>query len=240
MTHLTCAVILAAGSGQRLKAMLPDKPKGFIELDGLPIIERSIRQLKQAGIDEIIIVTGYAAGYYEALAQRCPELRLVNNAAYDSTGTLHSLYCARALVRRRDFLLLESDLIYEDRALSRLIAFHEPDAILTSGFTHATDEVYVSAQAGRVVKLSKQRAELDQVVGEEIGISKFSSGVYEALCHYAEETFQSRPDLSYEDGINGIASAIPIFCCHVEDLIWSEIDTPFHLERVKRDILPRL
>ena len=90
MTHLTCAVILAAGRGQRLKSVLPDKPKGFIELDGLPIIERSIRQLKQAGLSEIIIVTGYAAGYYEALAQRRQLLNeMQKNAAQmkQTTGT---------------------------------------------------------------------------------------------------------------------------------------------------------
>ena len=86
---------------------------------------------------------------------------------------MYSLYCAREEISG-PILLLESDLVYEDRALQTLLRFPSPDALLISGFTYATDEVYVSQQNGLLAGLSKQQSELNNIVGELVGISKFS------------------------------------------------------------------
>lgn len=239
MTYPKSAVILAAGIGERLKAVLPDRPKGFIELAGSPIIERSIHQLRRIGITEIVIVTGYRSEYYKALALRHPEICLIENEEYANSGSMYSLYCAQEYVRD-SFFLLESDLVYEDRALTALVNFPRLNGILTSGFTYSTDEVYVGTNGERIVRLSKQRAELQDVVGELVGISKISLDVYEAMIHHAEERFQQNPLMCYEDGVNGVAQGVPVYYCKVDDLIWAEIDTPFHLERVRQKIMPQL
>lgn len=59
MSRVRTAVILAAGIGSRLRNIHNDKPKGFLQLGDKPIIEESIARLVFAGINEIIIVTGY-------------------------------------------------------------------------------------------------------------------------------------------------------------------------------------
>jgi 2-aminoethylphosphonate-pyruvate transaminase len=64
------AVILAAGMGIRLGSELTDRPKGFLELGDRPIIEESVQRLSDAGIERIVIVTGYGAEHYEKLAAR--------------------------------------------------------------------------------------------------------------------------------------------------------------------------
>ncbi len=64
------AVILAAGMGTRLRDAHSGMPKGFVELDGTPIIEMSLLRLEAAGITDVVIVTGYAAEHYAALAER--------------------------------------------------------------------------------------------------------------------------------------------------------------------------
>ncbi len=65
------AVILAAGMGIRIRGTIDTVPKGFISIDGETLIERSIRKMKQCGIESITIVTGHLSHYYDVLAQRC-------------------------------------------------------------------------------------------------------------------------------------------------------------------------
>ena len=69
------------------------------------------------------------------------------------------------------FLLLESDLFYEERALDAVLACPDADVLLTSGPTGATDEVWVEASAdGRLVAMSKDDKDLEHVTGELVGI----------------------------------------------------------------------
>lgn len=234
-----CAVILAAGIGQRLEPVWRDRPKGFIELAGLPIVERSIQQLIAYGIVRIVVVTGYAAEYYRALAHRYPMLQLVHNEYYATSGHMYSLYCARHWISG-DFLLLESDMVYERRGLATLLHHATTNAILTSGFTQSGDEVFVSTAGDRVVKLSKDAAELANITGELVGITKISQAMFAAMVAHAEWHFQHSLNLPYEACINGVTSALKVGSCHVEDLVWAEIDTPAHLARVQQIIWPCL
>ena len=233
------AVILAAGCGTRLSSVLPDRPKGMLELNGLPIVERSIQQLIAMGIDDILIVTGFAADYYAYLAQRFRQVRLINNDDYAQTSSMASLACARDNIQG-SFLLLESDLIYEQRGLEALINFPKANAILSSGFTNSGDEVYVGIQNGQIVELSKKPNYPEAIMGELVGVSKISGQMYQAMLTYAQAYCQPDKKLEYEGCITGIASETPVFSCMIEDLIWAEIDTPEHLARVKRRILPKL
>src|SRR5690606_19262399 len=119
--------------GTRLAGELADRPKGFLELGARPIIEESLERLEAAGIAEVIIVTGHLRDHYERLAaRRSGFVRTVHNERYAESGSLYSLQCAREAVSG-DFLLLESDLIYEPRALRTLLDLGSEDAVLLSG-----------------------------------------------------------------------------------------------------------
>jgi choline kinase len=239
MTQPTSAVILAAGVGKRLSSVLPDKPKGFIELAGTAIVERSIKQLLSIGIQRITIVTGYASAYYEKLAGQYPHIVLVHNPDYAVFGSMFSLYCARNYMHGT-FLLLESDLVYETRALTELVACPKANAILMSGFTQSGDEVFISTEGPSVLKLSKDQNKLYNITGELVGIVKISPEMFDAMIKFAETTFQKCPQLYYEECINGITAHLQVFHHKVDDLIWAEIDTPEHLQRVVHYIVPQL
>ncbi|MBT8131873.1 MAG: phosphocholine cytidylyltransferase family protein [Gammaproteobacteria bacterium] len=228
--------------GTRLREAHSGKPKGFVELDGRPIIEHSIARLEQAGVSDIVIVTGYAAEYYEQLAlQRDGLIRTVHNAEYADSGSMYSLYCARDCIDD-DFLLLESDLVYESRALDVLIDSEWPDAVLLSGPTRAGDEVYVETADGMLVNMSKDKSDLaGGVSGELVGISRISRGLFAVMKHLAEQAFAETPHYAYEtDCLVAAARNWEIACPVVQDLAWGEIDDPAHLQRVRDEIMPRL
>lgn len=84
------AVILAAGFGMRMVPINMEVPKGLLEVNGEPLIERTIKQLNSVGIKEIYIVVGFMKEYYEYLIDEYGVELVVNNE-YASKNNLHSL-----------------------------------------------------------------------------------------------------------------------------------------------------
>lgn len=227
---ITKAVILAAGMGLRMKKMGEDIPKGFIRLGERPIIEHSLRTLIACGIQEIMIVTGHKAEYYENLKETYPEIRTVENAEFAKTGTVCSLGCARDFVDA-DFILLESDLIYDSTAITGIINSPHSDCLLLSGTTNAGDEVYVEATDNRMIGISKNRDLIKDSAGEYIGIAKISKLLYDRLI----QSTDSNPKLSYDmDCLVQIASEHPVYVLRMEGLDWAEIDDLAQLSRAKK------
>ena len=62
---VTTAAILAAGWGSRLGELTEHTPKGLLEVGGKPLLQRSVEQLKAAGIERVVIGTGYCAHLIE-------------------------------------------------------------------------------------------------------------------------------------------------------------------------------
>ena len=233
--NITQAIILAAGMGVRLKEFNRGVPKGFISFENdKPIIEHSIDALLACGIKDIIIVTGFMDKHYEKLRSRYPQIKTVRNEKYSETGTMYSLCCARNLVNT-DFILLESDLIYEIRAIKELLESTSENSILISEKTDAGDEVYVGADDNWVKQISKDRKTLSSIVGEFIGISKLSYDFYLKLIQRAEEDFDSNLLISYDmDCFVAVAEKNHLGFLKIEKLLWAEIDDVSQLNKAKK------
>ncbi|TGO03175.1 sugar nucleotidyltransferase [Candidatus Thiomargarita nelsonii] len=240
---VTTAVILAAGLGSRLKALGTDKPKGFLKLGEKSIIEESIERLHNSGICNIIIVTGHQAGSYHQLQSAYPQLiKTVHNPLFAESGSMYSLSLVRERVQE-DFLLLESDLIYEQRALSVCQTYPQDNVVLLSGETQAGDEVFVETDSqNRLKAMSKDRHFLgDNIAGELVGISKISMPLFQVMLDAADRRFLKTLQVDYEtDGLVEAAKTYPVYCQVVDDLIWTEIDDENHLERAVALIYPAL
>ena len=88
------AIILAAGFGMRMVPINLEMPKGLLEVNGEPLIERAIRQLHEVGIKEIYIVVGFMKERYEYLIDEYG-VELVVNPEYASRNNLHSVNLVR-------------------------------------------------------------------------------------------------------------------------------------------------
>ncbi len=235
------AVIMAAGQGTRLKDKGQQAPKGFLQLGDVPIIEESLKRLQKASVERVIIVTGHLAEFYEELADRYKGLvETVYNDKYADSGSMFSLYLAREVMQEGPFFLLESDLIYEQRALTQLQKDSRDSVILLSGITHSNDEVWVKTDENGLLKqMSKHLHELNSVpAGELVGVSKLSQSAYHTLCKQAETMFAESLHVEYEKALVAAAVKTPIYCRKVEDLVWAEIDDEDHLARAREKIYP--
>ena len=91
------AVILAAGFGMRMVPINTETSKGLLEVHGEPLVERLIRQLREAGVEEICVVVGYMKEKYEYLIDEFG-VNLVSNSEYAVKNNIHSLYRARRML----------------------------------------------------------------------------------------------------------------------------------------------
>jgi len=238
--NVKLAVILAAGMGQRLRKIESEMPKGFIHLGGITLIERVIRQLKHNNIEKIIIVTGYKAEYYNELKKKYHFVETVHNGDYQRSGSMYSLYCAKQLIGKNSFLLLESDLLFESRAIESLLLFPESNAILISSETKAGDEVFVSTKGNLFHCMSKEKDSLPNITGELVGISLISSQLFEIMKIYAISFFEKDLMLDYEYCLNAISDQTDIFFHKIDNLIWTEIDDPEQFNRAQKIIYPNI
>ncbi|MBR6534498.1 MAG: NTP transferase domain-containing protein [Clostridia bacterium] len=92
------AVIMAAGTSSRFAPLSHEMPKALITVKGEVLIERQIRQLRQAGINDIYIVTGYKAEMFSYLENKLG-VRLIHNPDYLIRNNNSSIYAARNVIK---------------------------------------------------------------------------------------------------------------------------------------------
>ncbi len=117
-------MILAAGMGKRLKDLTKDNTKCMVEVNGVTLIERALKQLDALNLNRIVLVVGYEREklieYISTLTIKTPII-YVENPIYDKTNNIYSLALAKGELAEDDTILLESDLIFEDAVLEELL-----------------------------------------------------------------------------------------------------------------------
>jgi len=128
------AIVLAAGKGIRLLPFTEHRPKCLLEINNIPIIQRTLEQLGACGIERAVVVAGHHAELVESkvkeLAASLPSLAVdvVVNPVYYKTGTIYSLWLAREWTAG-GFLLVEGDVICDLELMRRLVE-HPSDDVL--------------------------------------------------------------------------------------------------------------
>jgi choline kinase len=233
----TQAIILAAGSGTRLRPLTLTTPKCLVDVGGQTILARQLERIAAAGIRRVVVVTGYlneaVSGHFQAHPPAGLEVRLAPNPDYATTGNCMSVLAAQSQVDAASIVLCDGDVVLTGDALSRLVAEPNTAALLLDTETRlAQEEMKAELDArGAVRKLSKQ---LDPATsaGESIGIQKVGGtalGIFWATLASMREAGDTQG--YYEDAFQRMINAgvtfrtVPIG--HHE---WTEIDDLADLE----------
>ncbi len=131
------AIILAAGMGKRLKNLTANNTKCMVKVNGVPMIDRVLRQLDAHRLSRIILVVGYEGEKLKAHVRSLPiftPVDFVDNPIYDKTNNIYSLALAKRQLCAEDTLLLESDLIFEDSVLDLLLDDPRPNLALVDKY----------------------------------------------------------------------------------------------------------
>lgn len=224
MSKIRTAVILAAGLGSRFGCRTELIPKGFVKVNGKSMILRSMEALYRCGIERIVIGTGYHKEYYEKLAEQDNRVVCCFSPLFATTNSMWTLRNCADVIGDDDFILLESDLVYEDKAISSLIEDEHPNILLAANETKFQDQYFVEYDRdGNLVCCSTKRDELN-VCGEFVGIHKISSHFHKLLCSYYDTIKEQKPKYGYEYGLLDVSKQIPLYVLKISDLKWYEID----------------
>ena len=234
------AVIVAGGLGSRFGDRTKEMPKGFIEIEGVPMVERSVQKLIAAGIEEIIIGTGHCSEYYDELAKKYHIIKTVRNDNYANTSSMGTLAVCAPLIKG-DFILLESDLIYDSVGLKVLQNDERANVILASGKSNSHDEVYLAAnEDGILNEVSKDKSIIPNPAGELVGITKISKSCFDKMMAYYESDY-SLIKIDYENVLKHVSlNGEPVYVHKVEYYAWTEIDDESMLDRALTQIWPRI
>lgn len=134
------AIILAAGTGSRLRPLTDTVPKCMVKVNGIPMIERTIDALVAAGIKKLIIGLGYKSEVLKDFIRRTFDEKRLNgmqiefgeNPDYDKTNNIYSLYLLKEFFKADDTLLIESDLVYKPEVLKDLVNAEDKNLAVVS------------------------------------------------------------------------------------------------------------
>jgi L-glutamine-phosphate cytidylyltransferase len=236
------AIILAAGKGSRLNGTAGDSPKCLVQLGGMSLIERQIRVLRGAGVDDIAIVVGCQADRVRRACGQGPAY--VENARYAETNSLYSLWMARPLLYEA-FVVLNCDVLFHPALLTDLLASRHENALLL-GYREASqppygdEEMKVKVRGGRVLDMSKEMdpAEAD---GENLGIVKFGARGAAALVDIMDELVSNGGLRDWAPrAFAAFARQYPLHAIGTRGLPWIEIDFPEDYRRATAEILPAI
>ena len=123
--------------GKRLGDLTKDNTKAMVKVNGVSLIERMLGQIDRQGFERIIIVIGYQGAklqqYIARLSINTPII-YVNNPIYDQTNNIYSLFLAKDYLVEQETILFESDLIFDDIVLEKLIRYSYPNLALVAKF----------------------------------------------------------------------------------------------------------
>lgn len=218
------ALILAAGRGSRLKEYTKDKPKSLLEICGSTLIERSINNLKNAGFSEVIVVTGYLHQMLDDFIHKTfgDFCTVVYNTDY-TRGSGSSFICATSHLEG-EMVIVESDLLYDQRILERLKEQKSKNAMTLGTFDHGRDEVKIVIEDERIKKAfwGNPQTKAD---GDWVGFTKLSAETTKKLRETLENTDPDQgKEINYEDFLFALMEEHAFYPVDVNDLPWLEID----------------
>lgn len=226
------AVILAAGANDRF-----DCPVCLLELDGKPLVEYLIQDLRELGIQRICLVCGSQADQMKAYFQG-RDIILAENPRYLWTGTMASLSCASSFVTG-DFLVVESNQIMDIAGLERVLRSPSADACLLVNPSGSSDEAYVELdEEGNIFRISKDIRQMNRVDGEIVGACKISAALFRRMLRYYEKN--ENPLLNYEYVMENIGRVFKIPGIREDDLQWTVIENEGLYQKAQDRVFPAI
>jgi choline kinase len=234
-------LVLAAGPGRRLQPLTASLPKALLPLaDGRTILDLALGNLRAVGLEDVVVVTGFAAERVEERASDLERtygvrLELVFNERAEEWNNAYSLWLARE-AWREGALLVNGDTVHPVSVEEALLEARGPDVLLAVDREKplgAEEMKVLLSDDGRVERISK---EVDHATanGEYIGLALIEPSAADSLTAALEATWRRDPSLYYEDGFQelvdrgGDVRVVPI-----GRVDWVEVDDHDDLARAR-------
>jgi choline kinase len=235
-------MVLAAGAGRRLGPDTADLPKTLLPVAGeRTILDIALHNLAAAGLEEVVIVTGFAAGRIDervgALSEKYGlRIETLFNPKAEEWNNAYSLWCARERFAE-GVLMVNGDTVHPASVEESVLAARGDDDLVI-----AVDDVKTLGEEEMKVHLS-EAGHLDRIhktlepstaAGEYIGVTLIEPHAADALADALKTTWEADPQQYYEDGFQVLADrGGKILAAPIGDVPWVEVDDHADLARAR-------
>jgi choline kinase len=235
-------MVLAAGAGRRLAPDTDNLPKTLLPVDGdRTILDVALGNLAQVGLEEVVVVTGFAADRIEErredLARRYGlRIETVFNPKAEEWNNAYSLWYARERFAE-GVLMVNGDTVHPVSVEEAVLAARgDGDLVIAVDDVKTLGEeemkVHLSAE-GRLDRIHKS-LEPSTAHGEYIGVTLIEPEAGERLAEALEATWQRDPQMYYEDGFQELADrGGRILAAPIGAVEWVEVDDHADLARAR-------
>jgi choline kinase len=173
------AVILAAGMGNRMAHYTHSLPKGMLKIGGRSILQYNIDNLRNAGINDITIITGYKSHIIDF-----KQVNYVHNSKFAETNMVHTLFCAESLMDQ-DMIVSYGDIIYEPEVLQKLLQEKNDFSVViddnwlelwkqrSENPLHDAETLKLNSE-GYIIEIGSIPNDISHIESQYIGLVKFS------------------------------------------------------------------
>jgi choline kinase len=234
-------MVLAAGAGKRLGPDTADLPKTLLPVDGdRTILDVALANLRRAGLDRAVVVTGFAAGRLderkvELERRHGLELDLVFNPKAEEWNNAYSLWYARDRFAE-GVLLVNGDTVHPASVEESLLAARGEDIVIAVDQEKPLGDEEMKVHVTEEGLLDRIHKSLDPATahGEYIGLTLIEPSAAAGLAEALEATFRRDPQLYYEDGFQEFADrGGRVGIAPIGAVEWVEVDDHADLARAR-------
>jgi choline kinase len=234
-------LVLAAGPGRRLHPLTEALPKTLLPLtDGRTILDLALSNLRRVGLEDVVVVTGFAA---ERVEERVPDLErrhgvrleLVFNDRAVEWNNAYSLWLAREALHE-GALLVNGDTVHPASVEETLLAARGPDVLLAVDRQKPLGDEEMKillADDGNLRRISKE-VDPATAAGEYVGVALIEPSAAGLLADALETTWRHDPSLYYEDGFQELVDrGGKVGVAAIGAVDWVEVDDHADLARAQ-------
>lgn len=218
------AIILAAGQGTRLKKYTENLPKGMLSFMGQTIIERQIALYRQCGIENIIVVRGFAADKISYKG-----VTYYTNEDYANTNMVESLMAAKTEFND-DIIVSYSDILFEEQMLKAMMKSEADFAVAVDddwmaywkkryGKVDFDTESLALDKENNIVELGLESPKLEDIDARYVGLLKFSKAGLEHIQEIMKQAYADFEDKPWQQSGKTVRKA------YMTDLLQAVIES---------------
>ncbi len=215
------AILLAAGVGSRISRAI-DKPKSMLEVDGKPIIVRTVEILKRHGFDITVVVGFKGDEIREALSDM--DVVIITNPFYRVTNSLGSFWFARDYLCEEDTFIMNADVYLDEDIVTRVIGSPWEITVATDDSRAIIGDFCYRVEDGIVTMYGKELTE-EQRTTESVGLAFVKASFMPTFKERMEDmVLQERYDTWWDIVLYTYMGESPIHAMDVDGLFWGEVD----------------
>ena len=221
------AVILAAGTGTRLRPLTEKIPKTLLKINDVTLLERFVKELVNNDVNSFIFVVGHYKEKVEVCGKELSEkynvnINIVENKQYDTTNTSCSAYLVSKALDD-DFILINGDNVLDPEIIKK-ITENKHSSMIIDNYKQLNEESFkLIIKEGNIQDIGKN-LNVKESFGEFIGVSKVIKSDLKDFNEILLQLIKEDPQNYYDFAYKELSKRTKIDFILTNGLKWTEID----------------